>query len=314
MLNRNQLIQIRKQYLNTNDSSLVPILKEADKNLIFTYGTLKQSHQNHQLLENSKCLGQGYMKNKTMLDIGSYPAIIEGNGIVKGEIYEIDKCLIPAIDDYEGEGILYKRKIGIAYLLDLPYFVSYYEWLKDDNYPIIDNGVWFNQSKSNYVWYATYGSNLLEERFMKYIHRTNSQQIWLDTKILELPYNMYYANESSKWNGGVSFLDITTKGKAISKAYLITKDQLKEIHQMEGNSHHWYNIMFNLQDLDGFKVYTLTNSKRLKTNHPSNDYLEVIAYGMMQFLNPSKISNYLHYDIDQLDLSDDHINNILQNK
>ncbi len=308
-------LQLRNQLKNNPSEELLTYFSKIDKNYIFTYGTLKQSHVNHKLLKDCIFIGQGMMKNKTMLNIGRYPAIVEGNHDVKGEVYQIHPDLISALDEYEGEGYLYKRKLGVVYLLDIPYVVSYYEWIDQVmNYPMIEDGIWFNDDPSQYVYYASYGSNLLEARFMKYIKRTSSKQIWLDTKILELPYNMYYANDSRKWNGGVAFLDTTKNGKAISKAYLIHKSQLQEIHEMEGNVDGWYDCLYHLGKLNGFDVYTITNQGKLMEHSASNDYLEVIAYGMNQFLDTNKISEYLHHDIHSLNLEENHILEILETK
>ena len=46
-----------------------------------------------------------------MFNLGAYPGIKEISGeTVVGEVYVIDKNLIPELDRYEGEGSLYKRE------------------------------------------------------------------------------------------------------------------------------------------------------------------------------------------------------------
>ncbi|OPX83659.1 MAG: hypothetical protein A4E53_04494 [Pelotomaculum sp. PtaB.Bin104] len=95
-------------------------------------------------------------------------------------------------------------------------------------------------NKTELVWYVGYGSNMLNERFMCYInggqfrHNGRPHNRCADTTpplakmIYEIPYNMYYGNRSSGWNGmGVSFLDITRPGKAYGVAYLVTKSQFE---------------------------------------------------------------------------------------
>ena len=306
---------LRKELYTHPTSQLIALFEIIDENLIFTYGTLKQSHQNHKLLQDSKCIGHGILKNKTMLNIGNYPAIIEGNDIIKGEIYEIDPSLKPALDEYERVGYLYRERKAIASIQNKAYYVSYYEWIDYGiSYPILKDGLWYNQNPQDYVWYATYGSNLLEERFMKYIDRTSSQQIWLDTAILELPYSIYYANHSHKWHGGVAFLDISQPGKAISKAYLILKSQLKAIHEMEGNYPGWYDDLHYIGELQGHEVYTITSSVKLQANPASNEYLAIIASGMLEIVDENKVSHYLHHDIKQLNLNKKHIELILKDK
>jgi hypothetical protein len=48
-------------------------------------------------------------------------------------------------------------------------------------------------------------------------------------KTVEIPYDMYFGNMSGSWNCGVSFLDVTKKGKALGVAYLITKEQFDHV-------------------------------------------------------------------------------------
>ena len=74
---------------------------------------------------------------------------------------------------------------------------------------------------SDYLWYVSYGSNMLEERFRAYIEggycrfNCNSYDGCEDktfpqkSKSIELPYDMYYGNYSPSWCGAVSFLDMS---------------------------------------------------------------------------------------------------------
>ena len=79
---------------------------------VFVYGTLKKGFGNHYLLSNSKLLGDSYTKQAyDLYNLGYYPAMTDnGNYIIKGELYEVDKDTLYRLDMLEGEGYLYLRK------------------------------------------------------------------------------------------------------------------------------------------------------------------------------------------------------------
>jgi DNA-binding HxlR family transcriptional regulator len=78
-----------------------------------------------------------------------------------------------------------------------------------------------NKSDSDaesYIWYATYGSNLLKEPFMCYLEGRVPPKCDAGTTIqgdhpfndqpFRLPFKLYFAREKSKWDhGGVAFLE-----------------------------------------------------------------------------------------------------------
>ena len=57
---------------------------------IFTYGTLKRGYRNHKYIEKAKFISDASIEGFYMFDLGRYPGIYEGAGIIYGEIYEID--------------------------------------------------------------------------------------------------------------------------------------------------------------------------------------------------------------------------------
>ncbi len=87
---------------------------------IFVYGTLMKGFQNHELYLAERVLERsaGYMKGELYHLKYGYPAVIDGTGEVKGEIYlvkDIEK-LLPVLDyleDYNqpGQEDLYKREM-----------------------------------------------------------------------------------------------------------------------------------------------------------------------------------------------------------
>lgn len=70
---------------------------------VFVYGSLLSGLGNHRLLETSKKLGvtktpEGF----DMLDLGYFPGAIKGQGVLIGEVYEVDDVVLKDLDRLEG--------------------------------------------------------------------------------------------------------------------------------------------------------------------------------------------------------------------
>jgi hypothetical protein len=160
------------------------------------------------------------------------------------------------------------------------------------------------------VWYAAYGSNMLQERFLCYIRggkfRENGKTYDgcadktppRDKKKIILPHDMYYANHSSSWGGmGVSFLDVGKPGRAYGVAWLVTEEQFNAIHEQEGNISNWYNCVRELNLPGGMSAKTITNSRVLPPVSPCQDYLNVLREGLQENypeLRDEEIDEYLN--------------------
>ena len=122
-------------------------------NLVFVYGTLKKGFGNHRLLTKAKFIANACIFDGKMLDLGAFPALVEGDMDIEGELYEVDKATFAALDRLEGHPTFYKRKRVEAYFstdeYDMAtaeawcYFLSknsqvHYEKLC----PVIEEGIW----------------------------------------------------------------------------------------------------------------------------------------------------------------------------
>ena len=79
-------------------------------NYVFTYGTLLKGERNHHLLNDEEYIDIGSISGFTMFNLGTYPGIKSGNGIVVGELYLIDDSTLQMLDELEEEGTLYIRQ------------------------------------------------------------------------------------------------------------------------------------------------------------------------------------------------------------
>lgn len=170
------------------------------------------------------------------------------------------------------------------------------------------------------VWYACYGSNILEERFLCYIKggqpngaATNydgctDKTLPTDNQDFYLCCELYFAKKSSNWdNGGVAFVRTTSDPQAstLSRIYLITKGQLTDIARQETKTktkltidfnkakedgHYifkekpcWYGNLLYLGEQTGYPIFTLTNEDDLQPyTKPSENYLRIICRGIRE--------------------------------
>ena len=72
-----------------------------DKKNLFVYGSLKKGYLLHNFyLSKSKFIAQDSVKGE-MYDLGSYPAYIEGEGVVHGEVYEVGSKEFESVKNME---------------------------------------------------------------------------------------------------------------------------------------------------------------------------------------------------------------------
>ena len=181
----------------------------------------------------------------------------------------------------------------------------------------------------DYVWYASYGSNLLESRFHCYIsggtpEGSTKEEIGctnpavpLKVAPLTIPYEMYFSEYSHRWGGGVAFIN-TVRDPSIrtyGKKYLITEEQFEQIVQQENNnanmkidlelakkvhsysfSDSWYGNILYLGEAEGYPIFTFTDNRDItekKITPPSLAYLKNIYRGLIDLYKDDK--NLLDY-------------------
>jgi gamma-glutamylcyclotransferase (GGCT)/AIG2-like uncharacterized protein YtfP len=83
--------------------------------LLFAYGTLMRGYALHAVLaRGATLLATGSVRGR-LLDLGSYPGLIDGAGRVQGEVYRLDDPeLLPLLDREEGYNFVRRR--GMATL------------------------------------------------------------------------------------------------------------------------------------------------------------------------------------------------------
>lgn len=172
-------------------------------------------------------------------------------------------------------------------------------------------------SDSDLIWYASYGSNCLSERFHAYLTggrapgTTSNETGARDTSLplatapMWFPSPVQFAGTSSKWGpGGVAFLDHASKGRSRGRRYLITKGQFDDltaqenrrkigrlpIHLVQSGGIHVfaksvYGALLALPPVEDVPVVTFTFPTPvipLRLNAPSAEYLGTILRGLSE--------------------------------
>lgn len=166
------------------------------------------------------------------------------------------------------------------------------------------------------VWYATYGSNINQERFYCYIRGGQPEgaaknylgcsdtTLPLENEEFYIPAELYFGKSSSNWeNGGVAFIrnEFGNKKQTLGRMYLISKMQFTEVVSQELNGQNvgidferarlgdyifkpgsWYGKIVFLGEQHGYPIFTFTNEQNLKPTKPGLAYLKTIAIGIKE--------------------------------
>lgn len=272
---------------------------------IFVYGTLMKGNRNHDaFLKESTFLGEAVLRDYVLYHLGSYPGIKEEkDSSVKGEVYEVSPETLKRIHLLEGEGELYAYcEVPVWQDGVMLYPVGTYVYLPEvsgmKKVPYAEQP-W--QPQEELIWYVSYGSNMLFERFRCYLEggrfRGNgrehtpcsSTRLPARKKAVKLPYSVYYGERSFSWeNLGVAFLDTSKPGKAYGVAYLITKTQYLHILREENGGRvpqkdsSWYGYEIMLKEIEGIPAMTFT-SKSVRTKNDAGPlYKSVLLEGLIE--------------------------------
>jgi hypothetical protein len=179
------------------------------------------------------------------------------------------------------------------------------------------------------VWYASYGSNLSQDRFHCYLRGgrpegatrrypgARDQTLPTDDRAMTLPGEMFFGWESPTWGGGIAFYDADAPGRTFASAYLVSEQQFADVaaqemhrepgedldlaHVLEHARHEVgpgrYEALHLVGELDGRPVLTFTtpDPTALQRNPPSEPYVLMIARGLREAhrLSDAAIAAYL---------------------
>jgi hypothetical protein len=182
--------------------------------------------------------------------------------------------------------------------------------------------------KVEYVWYASYGSNINVERFLCYIkggQPIGSSEIEVGCRDHSLPISdepftinhpLYFAKNAGRWNNqGVAFIGHTkSTNPTYSRKYLITTEQFYDVVKQENSGidltinleeikdkgikalrKSWYGTILYLGESKGYPIFTFTapwDINEIEVNKPSHAYLSTIIRGLKLDYTNEEIYQY----------------------
>lgn len=184
--------------------------------------------------------------------------------------------------------------------------------------------------KQQYVWYASYGSNIHADRFLCYIKGgqpegsaqvetgCNDPSLPVDESIFTIERPLYFAKKAARWESqGVAFIGLNKDNETptYSKKYLITVEQFLDVVKQENNGanfeidlnevkrkgskifdrHSWYGNILYLGEEKGFPIYTFTapwDINDVDWKKPSHAYLKTIIKGLNKDYSVEEIYSY----------------------
>ncbi|MCR2823332.1 hypothetical protein [Lederbergia panacisoli] len=182
-----------------------------------------------------------------------------------------------------------------------------------------------------YIWYASYGSNINIERFLCYIKGGKPEgstkvetgcddpSLPIDDANFKINYPIYFAKESARWNHqGVAFIGLTetSETSTLSRKFLITEEQFLDVLKQENNgivididlnevkeagskifrNNSWYGNILYLGEDDGYPTFTFTapwDINDVEKVKPSHQYLKTIIEGLKADYSNAEIYAYL---------------------
>jgi len=124
----------------------------AEKNFLFVYGILKGGFPANYILRSSNYVGKFYVDGFKMYDLGQFPAVVRGKGMIYGEVYEVNDGVLAMCDDLEGVPNFYKRETMVPFKPVINFPVNIYVI---NRLPVhakrIKGGVWHGENKNQHV-------------------------------------------------------------------------------------------------------------------------------------------------------------------
>lgn len=183
----------------------------------------------------------------------------------------------------------------------------------------------------NYVWYASYGSNLSKRRFLCYIEggKPEGSQVEetgcrdrshpIKDKPILMPFPLYFTKNAARWGGGVAFIGTKKEDPryVYGRMYLITREQFVDVVRQENNdpsiqidfhsviknqteivSPGWYGRILYVGEEEGYPIFTFTAAWEIGDQDftkPSVSYLRtlILGYKEMDEMTKEQIIDYL---------------------
>ncbi len=172
-------------------------------------------------------------------------------------------------------------------------------------------------TSSERVWYASYGSNLLSERFGYYLsggamdshalghHGARDASPPSADRSWRIPHRLAFGGDSKRWQGGgVAFVDPEPgSGEAVARIWHLTPEQFDDVAAQENGlapgelsvdieavvaagwldlTDRWYRRVLYCGDLEGPPGVTFTVAEPREPSPPGPSYLSTVGKGLLE--------------------------------
>ena len=259
---------------------------------VFVYGTLLQGEMRHPVLDGSQCLGPA-MAGGRLVDLGRYPALVEGQGVVTGELYRVNRATLEQLDRIEGydagnpSASLYRREsVEVRRFADgRRERVLTYRYPRRADGEVIPHGDYRRyqlERKDDDQWVVAYGSNMCRDRLAARVGQpADAERGWLPG--FGLRFNKLAQSGGSVcanigWQGGAS--------RCPAIAWRLDRDQVATLDIYEGAPDHYLRVAMPFEgDRRGRRicqVYIAHPDRLHQGIGPAEDYVAHIRSGYAQ--------------------------------
>ncbi len=255
---------------------------------VFVYGSLRYGFELHHLIAKSRYVGLGFVEGYIMYNLGGYPGVVKGDGIVWGEVYEVNSETLRKLDeveDFEGlEDDLYVRERTRVYFDQKRRFfqddVNIYRYNQEvrDKELIPEGDYSARMGMPKLVNYFAYAENtnpkVLRERGVNRIER----EIRAVLRGYKLIFNV-------KCRYGLCANLVEQEGeKVCGYLYLMTIEQLNHLDKHERHLLRYMREVVPVEDDLGNKyfaiVYMVNDSSPV--GEPGDEYRRIMEEGIMR--------------------------------
>lgn len=78
---------------------------------VIVYGSLRRKQGNHHWMTYAQLLGEYKLEGYDIYDLGYYPAVVKGDGVVECEVYRINPSILTELDELKKNSQDYVRKL-----------------------------------------------------------------------------------------------------------------------------------------------------------------------------------------------------------
>lgn len=257
---------------------------------VFVYGTLLRGLSRHSALGTAVFRGHGIVGGM-LTDLGDYPVLARGDGIVYGEVFEVDGSTLQSLDAIEGyrpgdgKGSLFLRQeMEVTLMHDGSRIRAEAYFFNGDpeRGRVIECGEYrryLAESTSPDQWYIAFASNMSTERLERRIGIPHA----IEKGYLE-GYRLMF---NKKADGGGVYANIAWAGAGYRcpfTACVLDRDLLRLLDGFEGGPSHYARIVVPFSVMSGGPqrmghLYMANPEKLTSRGTPSAAYLKFIHDG-----------------------------------